>query len=205
MTQTVPTRSLTVKGERTRRKIVDTAADLMLNDGVAGTTVEDVCAAAGVGKSQVYYYFDDKSELIRAVIERQAERVFSGHEPHLANIRGWEAWEAWRDFVVEIQRRAGCVGGCPLGSLASELADEDELTRQLLVKSFERWERAFLRGVQRMQDLELVRADADTALLATTLLAALQGGLLLCQTSKDVAPLETSLNGAIGYLRTFAV
>ena len=204
MTQTVPTRSLTVKGERTRRKIVDTAADLMLNDGVAGTTVEDVCAAAGVGKSQVYHYFDDKGELIRAVIERQAERVFSGQEPHLAHIRGWENWEAWRDFVVEIQRAAGCVGGCPLGSLASELADEDELTRQVLAKSFERWERAFLGAVQQTKDLGLIREDADTVLLATTLLAALQGGLLLCQTRKDVAPLETSLDGAIGYLRTFA-
>ena len=107
--------------------------------------------------------------------------------------------------MVGIQRRVGFVGGCPLGSLASELADEDELTRQVLVKSFTRWERAFLGGVQQMKDLGLLRADADTALLATTLLAALQGGLLLCQTRKDVAPLETSLNGAIGYLRTFAV
>ena len=177
----------------------------MLNDGVAGTTIEGVCAAAGVGRSQVYHYFDDKGELVRAVIERQAERVLSGQEPHLAHIQGWESWEAWRDFVVGIQRRVGFVGGCPLGSLASELADEDELTRQVLVKSFTRWERAFLGGVQQMKDLGLLREDADTALLATTLLAALQGGLLLCQTRKDVAPLETSLNGAIGYLRTFAV
>ena len=205
MTQTDATRSLTEKGQRTRGKIVDAAAGLMLNDGVAGTTIEDVCAAAGVGRSQVYHYFDDKGELVRAVIERQAELVFTGQEPHLAHIQGWESWDAWRDFVVEIQRTAGCVGGCPLGSLASELADEDELTRLILVKSFERWERAFLGAVERMQDLGLLRADADTALLATTLLAALQGGLLLCQTRKDVAPLETSLNGAIGYLRTFAV
>lgn len=205
MTQTVVTRPLTVKGERTRGKIVDAAAGLMLNDGVAGTTIEDVCAAAGVGRSQVYHYFDDKGELVRAVIERQAELVFSGQEPHLAHIQGWESWEAWRDFVVEIQRNAGCVGGCPLGSLASELADEDELTRQILVTSFERWERAFRVGVQRMHALGLLRADADTARLATMLLAALQGGLLLCQTRKDVAPLEAALNGAIGYLRTFAV
>jgi TetR/AcrR family transcriptional regulator, transcriptional repressor for nem operon len=205
VTQTIPGRSLTVKGERTRGKIVDTPATLMLNDGVAGTTIEGVCAAAGVGRSQVYHYFDDKSELVRAVIERQAELIFGRQEPHLAHIQGWESWDAWRDFVVEIQRKAGCVGGCPLGSLASELADEDDLGRQVLLKSFQRWERAFLGGIQQMKDLALLRAEADTALLATTFLAALQGGLLLCQTWKDVSPLETSLNGAIGYLRTFAV
>ncbi|MQY16389.1 putative HTH-type transcriptional regulator YxaF [Streptomyces sp. RB5] len=204
MTQTVPVRSLTAKGERTRAKIVDAAADLMFRDGVAGTTVEDLCAAAGVGRSQVYHYFDDKTELVRAVIERQAELVFGGQEPHLAHVEGWESWEAWRDFVVGTQRRAGCVGGCPLGSLASELADEDELTRGILVLSFGRWEGAFRDGVRRMQDLGLVRADADPAGLATTLLATLQGGLLLCQVAKDVAPLEAALNGAIGYLRSFA-
>ena len=205
MTQTTPARSLTAKGARTRATIVDAAATLMLNDGVAGTTIEGVCAAAGVGRSQVYHYFDDKGALVRAVIERQAELVLGGQEPHLARLQGWRDWEAWRDSVVELQRRAGCVGGCPLGSLASELADEDELSRQVLLMSFQRWERAFRGGVRRMKDLGLLRQDADTDLLATTLLAALQGGLLLCQTWKDVTPLETSLNGAIGYLRTFAV
>ena len=205
MTQTTPARSLTAKGARTRATIVDAAATLMLNDGVAGTTIEGVCEAAGVGRSQVYHYFDDKGALVRAVIERQAELVLGGQEPHLARLQGWRDWEAWRDSVVELQRRAGCVGGCPLGSLASELADEDELSRQVLLMSFQRWERAFRGGVRQMKDLGLLRHDADTDLLATTLLAALQGGLLLCQTWKDVTPLETSLNGAIGYLRTFAV
>jgi AcrR family transcriptional regulator len=204
VTQIVPARSLTSKGERTRAKIVDTAADLMLKDGVAGTTIEDVCETARVGKSQVYHYFDDKSELVRAVIERQAEFILGGQEPHLANIRGWETWEAWRDFVIDVQRKGGCIGGCPLGSLASELADEDELTRMVLFRSFRRWELAFLGAIQQTKELGLIRREADTTLLATSLLAALQGGLLLCQTCKDVYPLEMSLNGAIGYLRTFA-
>jgi AcrR family transcriptional regulator len=176
----------------------------MLHDGVAGTTIEGVCETAGVGKSQIYHYFDDKNELVRAVIERQAALVLSGQEPHLTNVRGWESWDAWRDFVVDIQRRNGCSGGCPLGSLASEVADGDELTRSVLVRSFQRWERAFLEGVEQMKDMGLMRQDADAAFLATTLLAALQGGLLLCQTCKDVSPLETSLTGAIAYLRTFA-
>ena len=205
MSQTVPARLLTVKGERSRAKIVETAATLMLTDGVAGTTIEGVCSAAGVGRSQVYHYFEDKSALVRAVIERQAELIFGGQDPYLAHIQGWESWEAWRNFVIETQRRAGCVGGCPLGSLASELADDAELTRHVLLKSFKRWERALRGGVQQMTDLGLLRQDADPVHLATTLLAALQGGLLLCQTWKDVSPLETSLNGAIGYLRTFAV
>ena len=205
MSHVIPNRSHTSKGERTRAKIVDTAAGLMLRDGVARTTVEDVCEAAAVGKSQVYYYFGDKSELVRAVIELQSERILGGQEPHLSEVQGWASWDAWRDFTVEVQRARGCIGGCPLGSLASELADADELARMVLVKSFHRWERAFHGGVEQMKVLGLVRQEADSSHLATTLLASLQGGLLLCQISKDVAPLESSLDGGIGYLRTFAV
>lgn len=204
MRHTALNRPFTEKGERTRARIVATAATLMLHDGVAGTTIEGVCETAGVGKSQIYHYFDDKNELVRAVVESQAELVLGGQEPHLTNVRGWESWDAWRDFIVDLQRENGCGVGCPLGSLASELADADELTRDVLVRSFQRWERAFHDGVQQMKDMGLVRQDADAAFLATTFLAALQGGLLLCQTCKDVSPLETSLTGAIAYLRTFA-
>lgn len=205
MTEAAPARPLTLKGQRTRAKIVETAASLMFHEGVAGTTIEGVCETAGVGKSQIYHYFSDKNDLVRAVIESQADQVLGGHDPYLSNILGWETWDAWRNFVVDLQRKAGCVGGCPLGSLANELADSDDLTRKVLVESFQRWEMAFLDAVQQMKDLGLIREDANNGFIATALLAALQGGLLLCQTSRDVAPLQSSLNGAIGYLRTFAV
>lgn len=195
---------LTSKGERTRSKIIDTAASLMFQDGVASTTVETVCEAAGVGKSQIYHYFSDKADLIRAVIESRIERILSAQDPHLSDITGWESWDEWRDFLVEAQRKAGCVGGCPLGSLANELVDCDDLTRTVLIRSFQRWEFAFVSAIQKMKDLGLIRQEANNAYLAAALLAAVQGGMLLCQTTKTVLPLQASLNGAIGSLRSFA-
>ena len=62
---------LTPKGEGTRRRIVAAAAQLMFDGGVAGTTIEDVRAAAGVSSSQVYHYFKDKKALVEAVSEYQ--------------------------------------------------------------------------------------------------------------------------------------
>jgi hypothetical protein len=56
-----------------------------------------------------------------------------------------------------------------------------------------------------MKGLGLIRRDADDTVLASALLAAVQGGLLLSQTAKSVTPLQASLNGAIGSLRSFAV
>jgi TetR/AcrR family transcriptional repressor of nem operon len=127
-----------MKGEKARSKIVDTAAQLMLQNGVVGTTIEGVCDAARVGKSHFYHYFSDKPDLVRAVIDYRTDRVLGSQEPFLSNLDDWDAWYSWRDRIVQIQRDLGCVGGCPLGSLASELADSDELARRVLAKSFDK-------------------------------------------------------------------
>ena len=60
---------LTRKGAQTRQKIVAAAAGLILEQGVAGTTLEEVRAAAGVSSSQIYHYYADKEALVRAVVD----------------------------------------------------------------------------------------------------------------------------------------
>src|SRR5581483_289960 len=71
---------LTRKGEATRARIVDAAAALIFQQGVAGTTVEEVRDGAHVSSSQLYHYFEDKPALVRAVIERQVDRAIGMQE-----------------------------------------------------------------------------------------------------------------------------
>src|SRR5690349_2713789 len=68
-------RRLTAKGARTRARIVEEAAALIHERGVAGTTLEDVKAAAEVSGSQMYHYFPDKDDLVQAVIDYQADAI----------------------------------------------------------------------------------------------------------------------------------
>jgi AcrR family transcriptional regulator len=148
----------------------------MYEHGVAGTTTEDILQAAGVSNSQLYHYFADKAELTRAVIAYQ---------------------------IVDFRRqRQG--GGCPMGSPASELADVNEDARLDLVSGFAQWESAIRNGLAAMRERGELRDDADPDRLALATLAALQGGLLLTQIRRDVAPLQAALDAAIGYIRTFA-
>ena len=60
---------LTAKGERARARIVAASARLIHQRGVAGTTLEDVKAAADVSGSQLYHYLPDKDDLVRAVVD----------------------------------------------------------------------------------------------------------------------------------------
>jgi hypothetical protein len=69
-----------------------------------------------------------------------------------------------------------CQGGCPIGSLASELSERDPANRHALATGFDRWETGIRAGLKRMRDRGELRADADPAALALATLAALQGG-----------------------------
>ena len=57
------------QGERARTRIVAASAHLIHQRGVAGTTLEDVKAAADVSGSQLYHYLPDKDDLVQAVVD----------------------------------------------------------------------------------------------------------------------------------------
>jgi TetR/AcrR family transcriptional repressor of nem operon len=196
---------LTRKGLATRSRIVAAASQLMFERGVAGTSTEDVQAASGISGSQLYHYFDGKQHLVHAVIAHQTEAVLSAQQPVLSRLDSVAALQAWRDLVVDLQAGRNCEGGCPIGSLASELSEIDPAARGELAAGFARWEGAIRDGLTAMRDRGELRAGADPAQLATATLAALQGGLLLTQVRRDTAPLEAALDMAIAYIASFVV
>src|SRR6516164_11773009 len=121
--QETGSRSLTARGAATRARIVDAAADLIYASGVDRTTLDEVMSESGVSKSQLYHYFADKDALVLEVITRQTERVLNAQQPHLGALDSLKALRLWRDAIIRLNERAGS-NGCPLGSLASELAND---------------------------------------------------------------------------------
>lgn len=192
-------RRLTARGAASRARIVDAAADLMFARGVAGTSLDDVMAASATSKSQLYHYFADKDDLVRAVIARQTDRVLTAQEPHLHQFDSLPGLRRWRDAIVE-RRRQQSRGGCPVGSLANELADYSDAARTLLADSFRTWESHLVRGLRAMRERGELAAEADPPALATSILAALQGGLLLSRTTRTTLPLELSLDMALEHV-----
>jgi TetR/AcrR family transcriptional regulator, transcriptional repressor for nem operon len=195
---------ITRKGQATRDRIVATAAVLFYERGIAGTSTEDVQAAAGVSASQLYHYFADKRSLTRAVIEYQADAILGFQEPMLARLDSLEALRGWAAAIVDIQRSSGFRGGCPLGSLASELAENDSAAREDVVAGYRRWQAAIRGGLVAIRDRGGLVDKADVDGLATALLTSLQGGLLLAKVLRDGEPLETALSTAIDHVATFA-
>jgi TetR/AcrR family transcriptional regulator, transcriptional repressor for nem operon len=200
-----PAVKLTAKGRATRARIVNAAAELMLEHGVARTTIEDIQQAAAVSTSQMYHYFADKGDLVAAVIDAQSDQVLGGQELELHRVDSIEALCRWRDALVAVMRGKGCTAGCPIGSLASELSDNDPLARARLARAFAQWEDLIRDGLAAIAAHGRPLAGVDVDRMALAMLAGVQGGLLLSQVRRDTAPLEAAVDILIAQLQSLGV
>jgi TetR/AcrR family transcriptional repressor of nem operon len=190
----------TARGAATRARIIEAASRLVAEHGVARTRLDDIMAESGTSKSQIYHYFSDREALMCAVVEVQSSGVLQFQKSWLAKVSSLEDLRAWRDEIVEINRSTGCKGGCPIGSLASELSDRSETARNALAKSFNLWECHLAGALGRMRHEGALRQEADIPQLATGIVTALQGGLLMAQTMRTTRPLEIALDMALEHL-----
>jgi TetR/AcrR family transcriptional regulator, transcriptional repressor for nem operon len=193
---------LTERGRRSRERIVDAAATVVAERGAEGASLDQILAAAGASKSQLYHYFSDKSDLVRAVIAQRFGETVDGQETVLAELDSFDAIRRWFDMLIVENENHGCPG-CALGTLASELADRDEAARADLVGCFAAWMSYLVDGLERMRARGDLIDRAEPRRLANAVFASLQGGLLLSKTSKDPQYLCDALDAAYAYLRSF--
>lgn len=198
------TRRLTSRGAATRARIVESASELMFVQGVTPTTLDEVMAASGTGKSQFYQHFSNKTDLVRAVIDFRADRLLERERGYLQRVDTLSGLDRWRVAVVQrLTTRHGAYG-CELGSLVSELADHDQDARAALARHFASWELLLVDALERMKRKRALRDEADPPALATGIMASLQGGYLLAQMAQDAAPMRTALEMVFERVRSFA-
>jgi TetR/AcrR family transcriptional repressor of nem operon len=190
---------LTARGAATRSRIVEAAADLIYAHSVDRRSLDEVMAASGVSKSQLYHYFADKDALVLEVIALQAERVLAAQQPHLGALDSLRALRAWGRAIIRLNEQVH-MRGCPLGSLANELANTSESARKRLADSFSVWRGRIENGLAKMQERGELGASADPPDLALALLSAVEGGLLLSKTTHSSRPLEIAIDMAIDHV-----
>jgi AcrR family transcriptional regulator len=171
--------------------------------GVNATTLDDVRAATGVSKSQLYRHFPDKDALVHAVIALRGQQVIERETQRLGRFSSFSGLVRWRNAIIQANALQNGAYGCALGSMANELADHDEEARTTLAELFKTWEGLIAAGLRRMQDKGSLKPDADPERLAVGLMAALQGGYLLANTAHNVKPMETSLDLALEHLKSY--
>jgi TetR/AcrR family transcriptional repressor of nem operon len=176
-----------------REHILEAATRLMEVHGYHRTALEDVLRESGAGKGNFYHYFPSKEALGYAIVDRLVAEFTEGTldpifgdpaRPPLGQV------EAFLAAIVARQRARNCVGGCPMGNLATELADVHEGFRRRLSEAFDLWRTRLAGALERARRAGLLGDDADPDSLARFLVAGLEGGILLAKVQRDVRVLE---------------
>lgn len=192
----------TGRGRASRERIVERAAALFAARGVAGTSLDEVLAAAGAGKSQLYHYFHGRDELVEAAVGLRCTQVLAALDRELGCVASLaELEQALAGFMAGFEQMG--LPGCPIGSLAAEVAERNEGARLKTAAAFGAWQQLLADAVTRMRDRGELRADAAPTVLATALLASIEGGMVLSQAHKDPAPLHIAVEAGLAQLRTY--
>jgi TetR/AcrR family transcriptional repressor of nem operon len=188
----------THKGQKTRDQIVSSAAGLFYAKGTNNTSIDDVKSEAKVSSSQLYHYFEDKHDLVRAVIAYQTQNMLGNKS--LAGLHDIASFRAWRNDIVQFVTDRHCIGACPLGSIGVEAARVDPENREEVASALKLVRNSIEKGFQKMLDNGQLESSTDINGLATTMLAVFQGGLLLSQINRNVEPLATALDVMINLI-----
>jgi AcrR family transcriptional regulator len=188
--------TLTAKGAATRQRIVDGAATLIRGSGPAATSLDDIMAATSTSKSQLFHYFPDgRDELFRAVARHEASQVIAAQQPYLSDLTSWRKWQAWRRAVIAHYTELG--SRCPLGALTSQLGKSSPQTREIVSDLYDEWETLLRTGAQAMADRGELAPDVSAAQTARGILAAIQGGVVMLQSTGRVDYLDAGVKLAL--------
>ncbi|GAA2216131.1 TetR/AcrR family transcriptional regulator [Nonomuraea monospora] len=193
--------TLTRKGAATRQRILEGAAELIREYGVAATTLDDVLSVTATSKSQLFHYFPGgREELLLAVARYEADRVLADQRPQLDELTSWPAWQAWRDKVVGRYRRQGRL--CPLNAVTSHLGERTPGAQAVVSELMARWQSEIAAGVRHMQGTGEIDPGLDPERAAAAILAGIQGGVLIQMSTGQTTHLESALDLGIAYLRS---
>lgn len=188
-----------------RRHIVEAARELFYERGLKGVSMDEVAAAAGIKKANLFHYYRSKESLELAVLEQaagemkeqvQAQLSVKGRDPVGAVALMFE--QAGRGM-----RERRCRGGCFLGNVAQEVSDHNETIRVRVSEFLRYWTEQLAAFLDRGRASGYFRPELEPRTAAEAILALFEGALLFSKASRRSDPVESSKRMAVAYLEGF--
>lgn len=170
----------------TKRKLVDASMNLMRAHGYTATTVDDICAAAGVTKGGFFHYFKSKDEIAKAALAHF----------HEGKVKDYEA-APFRKLADPLDRVFGRLNfaesssggtrhptkGCLIGVFAQELAFTSPEFRDACQVYFSKIAADFEKDLIEARAARSPQPDFDPQGVATMYISIVQGSLMLAKTA----------------------
>ncbi|GLP65107.1 TetR family transcriptional regulator [Streptomyces sp. TUS-ST3] len=173
-----------------RERMVFSAAQLIRRDGVAATGMREVAAHAGAPRGSLQHYFPGgKEQLVNEAVawagryagNRVARFLAALPEPTPSGLFA-QMVRQWTDEYEQ----AGFAGGCPVAAATVDWAESTASTRVAAAEAFAGWTGP-VAGALADMGVPAERAGA----LATLMVSALEGAILMARAERDTRPLST--------------
>lgn len=187
------------KGELTRQRIIEEAAPIFNQRGYAGCSMQDVMAATGLEKGGIYRHFSSKEELAAEAFRYNLGRSVRFRMDAVVGVEG--AVEKLRAYVRSWARTPSIIpGGCPMLNTAIDADDGNPLLRKLVSEAVQDWKGRIACIVEEGIAAGEIRDDVDPRRIANTLIAVLEGALMITRlegTKEAMRDAQATLEGVI--------
>src|ERR1700733_2713927 len=177
------------KGQETRQRIIEQAAPLFNQGGMAGCSMEDILHATGLQKGGLYRHFSSKEELAAECLKYSLALVFqarSGNANHIPN-----AIDKLRYLVDRfVSTPSPLKGGCPLMNAAVDSDDGDPQLRRLSLEGLRAWKSRLLQILKEGIERGEVESGTDPVRVVNAVIAVLEGSLLISRIERKSSALE---------------
>jgi AcrR family transcriptional regulator len=166
------------KGNATRQRIVEAAAPLFNQQGFAGCSMQDVMEAVGLEKGGLYRHFSSKEELAAESFEYSLAQAMKLRNEGIDRVEG--AVAKLRYLVDRfVSTPAPVPGGCPLLNTAIDADDGNPTLLGLVREGIRSWKARLTVITEDGRRSGEIRADVDAEQVANTIVAMLEGSLMI--------------------------
>jgi len=169
----------------TKRRMLASAAEVLRERGAAGVTIDEVLSRSGAPRGSVYHHFPGGRNQILAEALQFAGDSMSTAIGDAASQGPMALLTEFVDLWEDVLRVSDFAAGCPVVAAAISTSDEDPRLCHEAAQIFDRWRSALTRSF-----VADGFGDSQAAALATTMLAAIEGAVILCRSLRSAQPLR---------------
>lgn len=182
------------KAARTRKFIIESTAAIFNIKGYAGTSMSDLTEATHLTKGSIYGNFENKEEVALAAFEYNYAKI------KLAVHQRIQKAVTYHDKLMVYAQVYHCfkgelfpVGGCPILNTAVEADDTHSLLKDKAAKAITDWKKNIIELIEAGVKAGEFKADQDNCHVALSMIALIEGGIMIAKVTDDPASLNKIL------------
>lgn len=167
--------------------MIEATRDLVEAKGYHGTGLNEVLALSGGPRGSLYHHFPGGKDQLVGEALAGAGREVDGLLAELVEgtVGALELVRALLDALTERMTASGYAKGCPVATVALEVAASNDALQQITAETYQAWQRR-LADRLRADGRDVVDADE----VATTVLALIEGALVLARAQRSREPVD---------------